>query len=58
MLNHTPEILTLKECQQLLKVGRNTMLHLIHSGQIDAFKIGNRWKITKAAVIEYIKYVN
>lgn len=58
MLNHTLEILTLKECQQLLKVGRNTMLHLIYSGQIEAFKIGNRWKITKAAVIEYLKYVN
>lgn len=55
MLERIPDIMTLKECQKLLKVGRNTMLELIHNESIDVFKIGNRWKITKSAVIEYLK---
>ncbi|MFR2575014.1 MAG: hypothetical protein ACLS9R_01370 [Anaerobutyricum hallii] len=32
------------------------MLDLIHTGQIQAFKVGSRWKITKQAVIEFIQY--
>lgn len=56
MYENIPEIMTLRECQQLLKVGKNTMLELIHSGELSAFRIGNRWKIPKEAVVEFIKY--
>ncbi len=56
MLERVPDILTFKECKNLLKVGKNTLLELLHNGDIEAFRIGNRWKIPKAAVIEYIKY--
>ena len=57
MFKNTPEIMTFNECKDLLKVGKNALLDLLHSGQIDAFKIGNRWKIPKNAVIEYLKYL-
>ena len=56
MYENIPEIMTLRECQELLKVGKNTMLDLIHSGELSAFRIGNRWKITKESVLEFIKY--
>ena len=56
MYENIPEIMTLRECQQLLKVGKNTMLDLIHNGELSAFRIGNRWKIPKEAVVEFIKY--
>lgn len=56
MFEKIPDIMTFKECQKLLKVGKNTFLNLIHNGEIDAFKIGNRWKITKESIIEYVKY--
>lgn len=56
MFEKIPDIMTFKECQKLLKVGKNTLLNLIHSGEIDAFRIGNRWKITKESIIEYVKY--
>lgn len=56
MLERAPDILTFKECKSLLKVGKNTLLELLHNGDIEAFRIGNRWKIPKAAVLEYIKY--
>ena len=54
MLEQTPDILTFQECQELLKVGKNTLLDLLHNNDIEAFKIGRRWKIPKAAVLEYI----
>lgn len=56
MFEHVPDIMTFKECQNVLKVGKNTLLDLIHDGEIEAFRIGNRWKIPKVAVLEYIRY--
>jgi len=56
MYEKIPEIMTVKECQNILKVGKNTLLNLISSGEIEAFRIGNRWKIPKESVIEFIKY--
>ena len=56
MFERVPDILTFKECQKLLKVGKNTLLDLIHSGEIDAFRIGNRGKITKDSVVEFLKH--
>jgi excisionase family DNA binding protein len=56
MYEQIPEIMTLKECQDLLKIGKNTMLELLHNRQIDGFKIGNRWKIPKESAVEFLKY--
>ena len=55
MFKHMPDIMTLKEAREYLRVGRNTMLNLIHDGYIDSFRIGNRIKISKEAVIDYLK---
>ena len=51
-----PEIMTFNECKDILKVGKNTLLDLIHNGELDAFKVGNRWKITRESVEEFIRY--
>ena len=56
MLKNAPDIMTFKECQNVLKVGKNTLLDLIHSRRIDAFKIGNRWKIPRESVMELLRY--
>ena len=55
MFRNVPDILSTKQCQELLKVGKNTMLELLKSKKILAFKIGSRWKIPKESVIEYAK---
>ena len=55
MYNTIPEILTFKECQELLKVGKNTMLNLLHENKIQGFKLGNRWKIPKESIVEFIE---
>ena len=36
MLNNTKDILTLKELQELLHIGKNTALRLVQSGEIEA----------------------
>lgn len=54
MLNNTKEILTLKELQELLHVGKNTALRLVQSGEIDAFRVGNQWRILKQSISKYI----
>lgn len=56
MYEYIPEIMTFKECQKILRVGKNTLIDLIHTEQIQAFKIGNRWKIPKRSIIEFIQY--
>ena len=56
MYENIPEVMTVKECQQLLKVGKNTMLELLHTNQIESFKIGRRWKIKKESVVEFLQY--
>ena len=55
MLNSTKDILTLKELQELLHIGKNTALRLVQSGEIEAFRVGDQWRITKDSIIKYIK---
>jgi excisionase family DNA binding protein len=56
MYENIPEVMTLKECCEILRVGKNTMLELLHTNRIEGFKIGSRWKIPKESVIEFIRY--
>nr|WP_242959892.1 helix-turn-helix domain-containing protein [Flavonifractor sp. An306] len=49
--------MTFNECKSLLKIGKNTLLDLLHNGEIEAFRIGNRWKIPKKSVLDYIRYL-
>ena len=54
MLNNTKEILTLKELQELLHIGKNTALRLVQSGDIDAFRVGNQWRVLRESVVKHI----
>ena len=54
MLNNTKDILTLKELQELLHIGKNTALRLVQSGEIEAFKVGKQWRITQNSIRKYI----
>ena len=54
MLNNTKDILTLKELQELLNIGKNTALRLVQSGEIEAFRVGKQWRVSKESVAKYI----
>ena len=55
MYRNIPEVMTFKECQMILKVGKNKLLELLHTRQIEGFRIGNRWRIPKESVVEFIE---
>lgn len=42
-----PEILTLKRCQEILQIGKNLMLYLVHNEEIPAFRVGKQWRIRR-----------
>ena len=54
MLNNTKDILTLKELQELLHIGKYTALRLVQSGEIEAFRVGKQWRVSKESVAKYI----
>ncbi len=55
MLNNTKDILTIKDLQKLLHIGRNTALRLVQDGEIEGFKIGRQWRVTRESVGRYIR---
>ena len=55
MLNNTKDILTIKDLQKLLHIGRNTALRLVQEGEIEGFKVGHTWRVTRESVALYIK---
>ena len=57
MLNNTKDILTLKELQELLHIGKNTALKLVQSGEIEGFRVGNRWRVMKESVAKYLRRI-
>ena len=65
MLEEFNDILTLKDVQTILKIGKNSALDFIHDGDIEAFMIKGRWRyITVTArvrcyvVASYFKILN
>ena len=55
MLNNAKDILTLKELQELLHIGKNTALRLVQSGEIEAFRVGKQWRVSKESVAKYVR---
>lgn len=55
MLYNTKDILTLKELQELLHIGKNIALRLVQSGEIETFRVGKRWRVMKDNVAKYIR---
>lgn len=55
MYRNIPPIMTFNEAKTILRIGKNSLLSLIHSGEFEAVKIAGRWKITRESLIEYIQ---
>ena len=49
-----PYIMTRKEAQIILRVGKNTMLKFIHEGLIPTKKIGNKFYILREDLLEFV----
>ena len=49
------DIVEFKDLTEMLCIGKNTALKLLHNGDISYFMIGNRIKIPKKSVISYVE---
>ena len=47
--------LTLRETAKALRINERTVRRYIADGKLDAFKVGNAWRIPRAALTEIIK---
>ena len=55
MLEQYGDVLSIGELQQILGIGRNTAYTLLQTGQISAFRVGQKkWRISKASLLRYI----
>lgn len=56
MLNHVPDVLSLKDLREALQIGKNSALFLVQNNIIPAHKIMGKWRILKEDLIEYIMH--
>lgn len=56
LFDSLPDILSVQQVRQVLKVGRPAVYHLLSTNQIQCFKIGNAYKIPKVSLIDYIQH--
>mgnify|MGYP002231371405 FL=1 len=47
MFETLPEVLTLRQSQEILQIGRTTILGMIKRNELKAFKVRGRWRIKK-----------
>lgn len=55
MLESYPDLLTLKQVEEIFNCKRFTSLKLVTEREIQGFKIAGRWMVSKESVIEYIR---
>ena len=54
-LNQYPDILTIKDCQDILQVSRGTILRLLHEDELPAFRVGNHWRVRRESMLAFIE---
>jgi excisionase family DNA binding protein len=54
MFEQYPDILSVEEACEALRVGYNAMYELLNSGKVKAFKNGRVWRIPKLSIKAYI----
>lgn len=54
MFEQYPDILTVEEVCEALRMGYNAVYELLNAGKLKAYKNGRVWRITKQALIQYV----
>lgn len=54
MFQDYPDILTVEEACEALKIGYNAMYELLGSSKVKGYRNGRHWRIPKSALIEYV----
>lgn len=56
ILDEYPEILEVNDFCKILRIGKNSAYKILESRAIPAFRVGSSWKITKSAMIEFLRH--
>ena len=54
MFEQYPDILTVEEVCEALRMGYNAVYEILNSGKLKAFKNGRVWRIPKSSLQQYI----
>ena len=54
MFESYPDIVTVRELCEMLKICRNTAYGLVRSGAIESIRVKGQIRITKASVIKFL----
>ena len=54
MFEQYPDILTVEEACEALRMGYNAVYDLLNEGKLKAYKNGRVWRIIKQALIQYV----
>ena len=54
MFEEYPDILTVEETAEALRVGYNALYELLNEGKVKAYKNGRVWRIPKETIKAYI----
>lgn len=49
------QIFTLTDLETVLRVSHRTLLTYVKDGQLKAFKMGNKWRVTKEDLKDFIQ---
>ncbi len=55
MLEQFPDILTVKDLQEILSVGRSKAYTILHSGELQYITIGRQIRIPKKYLLDYLQ---
>ena len=55
MFENYPDILTIDDAKEALMIGRGKVYKLLNNNELSGFRIGNNWKISKEALINYVR---
>ena len=54
MFNDYPDVVTVKEMQEMLRIGRKAAYDLVHSGTIPSVRIGVSYLIAKKNIEKFL----
>ena len=54
MFEQYPDILTVEEVYEALRMGYNAVYDLLNEGKLKAYKNGRVWRIPKESLVRYV----
>ena len=55
MFDEYSDILNIEDVMTALMVGRGRVYQMLNNQELHGFRIGNTWKVSKEALIEYVR---